>query len=66
MMTDDKPLDTHCARCLRPAPHDIDDPEFDDWEALTVDEDEPGSLVICPDCITPEERQAMDEAGWEE
>ena len=27
------PIDTHCARCLRPAP-DIEDPEYSEWEAL--------------------------------
>jgi Zn-finger protein len=48
----------NCARCLCPAPHD-DDPASIDWE---VGEDG-GELSVCPDCITPEEQQAMDEVG---
>jgi hypothetical protein len=35
-----------------------------DWEALTVDDDE-GVLVICPDCIRPEERQQVDKVREE-
>jgi hypothetical protein len=37
----------------------MDGPEFNDWEALSTDDGE--VFVICPDCITPEEKQAMDE-----
>ena len=45
-------MDTpHCVRCLRPAPKDVD------WAALTL-----GPLLVCPDCVTPEEQKAMDEA----
>lgn len=55
------PIDSHCARCLRPAPQD-DDPASTDWEALTVGEGG-GELIVCPDYITPEEQQAMDEAA---
>jgi hypothetical protein len=54
---DTGPLDSHCARCLRPAPSPDDD-EFGYWEALGDE----GQLALCPDCITPEEQQAMDEA----
>lgn len=57
---------SHCARCLRvPRPGDLgyrpgeDTPPLD-WEVLT---DSAGEVtgVICPDCITPEEQQAVDE-----
>lgn len=50
------PIDSHCARCLQPV-----DPDGNDWEALGED----GSLVVCEDCITPEEQQTMDEADME-
>jgi hypothetical protein len=57
------PIESHCARCLRPAPPE-DDQSFTDWEALAYDADEVLG-VVCPDCITPEEQQAMDEADEE-
>ena len=44
----------HCARCQRPAPAE-DDPDFLHWEVLD-DTD-----MVCPDCETPEEKQAIDE-----
>jgi hypothetical protein len=44
-----------CARCLKAAPAQ-DSPGFADWEALGD-----GQQVICPDCVTPAEQQAMDE-----
>jgi hypothetical protein len=56
MVDDPGPLDSHCARCLRPAPSPDDD-EFIYWEAFGDE----GKLSLCPDCITPEEQQAMDE-----
>lgn len=49
------PIETHCARCLRPAPA-ADSTAFLEWEV--VDDDD---VVICPECITPEEQQAMDQ-----
>jgi len=57
----DEPIGTHCARCMRPAPDWLttDRGEMSqllDWEALGDD----GLLILCPDCITPEEQQAMD------
>lgn len=45
-----------CARCHREAPPQ-EAADFIFWEALGD-----GSEVICPDCITGEERQAIDEA----
>jgi len=50
------PLDSHCARCMTPAPP-VESASYSDWEALTAD----GAVVVCPDCITPEEQQQMDE-----
>jgi hypothetical protein len=50
-------IDSHCARCLAPAPN-VDDPAFTKWEAL----DDEGFFVVCSTCITPEEQQAIDEA----
>ncbi len=58
--------ESHCARCLRiPGPQDLgyepdDDTPPVDCEVLT---DPYGEAVgvICPDCITPEEQQAIDE-----
>jgi hypothetical protein len=32
--------------------------EFDDWKAFRSDG---GLMLVCPDCITPEEQQVMDE-----
>jgi hypothetical protein len=57
--------ESHCSRCLRvPGPQDIgyqpgDDTPPSDWEALTAD----GAVigVVCPDCLTPAEQQALDE-----
>lgn len=57
---------SHCARCLRvPRPGDIgyrpgDDTSPVDWEVVT---DSAGEVtgVICPECVTPGERQGMDE-----
>jgi hypothetical protein len=44
----------HCVRCQRPAPAE-DDPDFLHWEVLDdVD-------MVCPECETPEEKQAVDE-----
>jgi hypothetical protein len=49
--------ESQCLRCHRPNP----DPEPPtDWEAIT-DADGRVLGVICEDCITPEEQQAMDE-----
>jgi len=53
------PIDSHCSRCLTPAPA-VESPDFLDWEASS----EGGSDVVCPDCITPAEQQEMDEQGW--
>lgn len=53
-------IESHYARCLRPA-RQIDDPEDDDWETLGPE----GTLLICPDCITPEEQQSMDDRDME-
>ncbi len=50
------PLDSHCVRCMTPAPP-VESASYSDWEASTVD----ALYVICPDCITPEEQQQMDE-----
>ncbi len=50
------PLDSHCARCMTPAPPVESDSDLY-WEAYTVD----GAVVVCPDCITPEEQQQMDD-----
>jgi hypothetical protein len=44
----------HCAYCQRPAPAE-DDPDFLHWEVLD------DSDMVCPDCETPEEKQAIDE-----
>ncbi len=59
------PIESHCIRCLRPAP-DEDDRSIEalEWEALT---DDGGQVVgvLCPECITPEEQQAMDEEEME-
>jgi hypothetical protein len=54
-MSADEPIDidTHCARCLRPAPGEGD---VGDWEFFD-------EVIVCPDCITPAEQQAMDEDG---
>lgn len=49
-----EPIDTHCARCLRPAPGEDDTDLY--WECLD-------EVIVCPDCITPAEQQAMDEDG---
>jgi hypothetical protein len=59
----DPPIESHCARCLRPNP----DPEGKlpvDWEVL-VDALGETLGVICEDCITPAEWQATDdEDAW--
>lgn len=44
-----------CARCGTPEP-DTEAPEYIYWETL------PDCSPLCPDCITPTERQATDEA----
>src|SRR6188472_4511061 len=44
----------HCVRCQRPAPAE-DDPDFLHWEVL----DDVG--MVCPECETPQEKQAIDE-----
>jgi len=53
-------IDSHCARCLRPAPDEESD-EFLTWEVLKLDEDRDSDrlVMICEDCLTPEEQQAM-------
>jgi hypothetical protein len=70
------PTESHCARCLKPAPPGGGQgPEALEWEALVVDASSGIPLlaplahadhkvigVICPDCITPEEQQEMDDA----
>ena len=44
----------HCVRCQRPAPA-VDDPDFLHWEVLDdVD-------MVCLECETPQEKQAIDE-----
>lgn len=48
-------LAPNCARCARPSPSQTS-AEFKDWEALGD-----GGAVVCPDCITAEEQQAVDE-----
>lgn len=48
--------ETQCVRCFKPRPA-IASSEFSEWEVLGDD----GSMV-CPDCITRDEQQAMDEA----
>jgi hypothetical protein len=59
------PIESHCVRCLRSAP-DEDDRSIDalEWEVLTDDEGEVVG-VLCPECVTPEERQAADETFME-
>lgn len=54
-------IESHCARCLRPAPPDDDRSiEALEWTTLTyADRDTTG--VVCPDCITPGEQQSMDD-----
>lgn len=51
-------LESHCARCLCLNPAGEDDFP-NDWNVLTVDGECVG--LICEDCITPGEQQAMDE-----
>jgi hypothetical protein len=53
------PIESHCARCLRPNPDLRDGSVPTSWEPLVTGGECVG--VICEDCITPEERQAMDE-----
>ena len=43
----------HCVHCQRPAPAE-DDPNFLHWEVLD------DSDMVCPDCETLEEKQAID------
>jgi hypothetical protein len=61
-MSAEPPIESHCARCLRQAPDLKNDRNLDalEWEPL-VNADGDVLGVICPDCITPEEQQAMDE-----
>jgi hypothetical protein len=52
--------ESHCARCLRANPaEDLDDLPTD-WEVLT---DTSGEVigVVCADCLTVGEQQALDE-----
>jgi anti-sigma B factor antagonist len=49
-------IDSHCARCLQAAPL-VGEPTSILW--LPLDND--CTLIICPDCITPEEQQLLDE-----
>src|SRR5688572_27474433 len=54
---DDRHMTTpiaHCAHCQRPAPAE-DDPDCLHWEVLD------DSDMVCPDCETLEEKQAIDE-----
>jgi hypothetical protein len=53
-----------CYRCSRPNPEAIDGGLPDEWEVVT---DGGGEVVgvICEECITPAEQQAMDEADME-
>ncbi len=44
------PLEARCSRCSKPAPA-VGEPESLDWEGLGNE----GGLIVCPDCITPEE-----------
>jgi hypothetical protein len=53
-----------CTRCGRPNPERADGGLPNDWEVLT-DADGKVLGVICEDCVTPEEQQAMDEADME-
>ena len=46
----DTPIEGHCARCLKPTPPP-GDPQLVDWEGV----DGKGGMIICPDCIQPEE-----------
>ena len=50
------PLDSHCARCMTPAPP-VESASYPHWEAFTVDD---AVYAICPDCIAPEEQQQME------
>jgi len=54
-MTDNASIGSHCARCLRPAPSKGDS-GFIYWEVLDAE----AQLMICPECITPQEQQAME------
>jgi hypothetical protein len=51
---------SHCARCLCANPADDLDDLPTDWEVLT---DTSGEVigVVCPDCLTAAEQQALDE-----
>lgn len=53
-------FESHCARCLRPAP-DQESDEFATWEVVFRDDDVNFDhlVVICEDCLTPEEQQAI-------
>ena len=60
-MSTEPPIESHCTRCLRPAPADDDRSiEALEWESL-VNDDHEMIGTVCPDCITPEEQQAMDD-----
>jgi hypothetical protein len=48
-----------CNRCGREAPP-VESNAYAYWETL-----EDGIALICPDCVTPEELQAMDEAAMD-
>jgi hypothetical protein len=55
-----EPLETHCARCLKAAPPERDRSiEWLEWEVLD------DGTVVCPDCLTPEEKQAIDESDMD-
>jgi hypothetical protein len=61
--------ESHCARCLRvPEQHELSYPGDDlppaDWEVLT-DPDDQVIGVACPDCLTPEEQQEIDDDATE-
>lgn len=49
-----------CTRCGRPNPESADGGLPNEWEALT-DADGKVLGVICEDCVTPEEQQALDD-----
>jgi hypothetical protein len=58
------PIESHCARCLKPVP-DMHSREFVlCWEAV-VDADGNAVGLVCEDCISPEERQALAESEME-
>src|SRR3954468_7789 len=49
-----------CTRCHRPMPPANSKKEFMYWEAF-----DDGDDVVCPDCVTPAEQEAIDEDMFE-